>query len=231
MNQNFFASLRTSISHQRLDAYKILSTDTEIDLVERYFWNIALCESLYPVLQNIEIALRNSIYNAATISFKDPNWFDNVRILEEQQILSVKAAKTKIQKDRKSLTVGRTISELSFGFWTSLFDKKYDSTFWKRRDLIRAAFPNMPNPIRTRHILAKRFNEIRRLRNRVFHHESIWNISNLTQQHENIVEALDWLNPDVKVMNQMICDRFPTIYQQGSRPYREKLLNLASNLS
>lgn len=89
MNQNFFASLRTSISPQRLDAYKTLSTDTEIDLFERYFWNIALCESLYPVLQNLEITLRNNIYNAATLSFKDPNWFDNVRILEEQQILSV----------------------------------------------------------------------------------------------------------------------------------------------
>lgn len=231
MNQNFFASLRTSISHQRLNAYKTLSTDTEIDLLERYFWNIALCESLYPVLQNLEITLRNNIYNAATLSFKDPNWFDNVRILEEQQILSVKAAKIKIQKDRKSLTVGRIISELSFGFWTSLFDKKYDSTFWKRRDLIRAALPNMPNHMRTRHILAKRFNEIRRLRNRVFHHEPIWNISNLTQQHENIVEALDWLNSDVRVTNQMICDHFSVIHRQGSKPYREKLLDLVLNLS
>jgi len=231
MNQNFFTSLRTSISHQRLDAYRILPIDTEIDLVERYFWNIALCESLYPVLQNIEIGLRNNIYNAATISFKDPKWFDNVRTLEAQQILSVNAAKTKIQKDRKSLTVGRIISELSFGFWTSLFDKKYDSTFWKRKDLIRAAFPNMPNHMRTRHTLAKRFNEIRRLRNRVFHHEPIWNISNLNQQYENIIEALDWLNPHVKVTNQMICDRFPLVYKHGSKPYREKLLDLISNIS
>lgn len=128
-------------------------------------------------------------------------------------------------------TVGRIISELSFGFWTSLFDKKYDSTFWKRRDLIRAALPNMPNHMRTRHILAKRFNEIRRLRNRVFHHEPIWNISNLTQQHENIVKALNWLNSDVRVTNQMICDHFSVIYRQGSKPYREKLLDLVLNLS
>jgi len=87
----------------------------------------------------------------------------------------------------------------------------------------------MPNHIRTRLTLSRRFTEIRILRNRVFHHEPIWNKDKLGQQYEDLVEALGWLNPDLRDTNQLVCDRFPAIYQQGSKPYREKLLNLAFN--
>ena len=230
MSHDFFTSICTAISNQRLAIYNTSPTDVEIDLLERYFWNIALCESLYPSLQNLEITLRNNIYSAAARSFKDRSWFNDVNILDIQQIESVNDAKKNIKKANKRLSEGLIISELSFGFWTSLFDKKYSRILWHRRDLIRTAFPNMPSKIRTQANLSKRFNDIRRLRNRVFHHEPIWNINNLDQQYEDLIEALGWLNPDLRDTNQLICDRFPLTYRQGSKPYREKLLELISNV-
>lgn len=231
MSQIFFASLRISLSDQRLDAYRQSTTDTDIDLLERYFWNIAICEALYPPLQNLEISLRNNINHAITISFENPHWLTDYKLLDPSKQKHILGVIEKAKKAGKTINTGQLIAELNFGFWTSLFDAKYDRVFWQRKTLIRSAFPNMPTHIRNRSTLSKRFTDIRILRNLVFHHKPIWDKEKLTQQHENIVEALDWLNPDVKVMNQMICDRFPTIYQQGSQPYREKLLNLASNLS
>jgi len=43
MSRKFFASLRTSLSDQRLDAYQQSTIDTDIDLLERHFWNKLMC--------------------------------------------------------------------------------------------------------------------------------------------------------------------------------------------
>jgi len=220
MAQDFFLLLRSSLSDQRFDSYRQSSTDKNIDLLEHYLWNIALCESLYPTLQNLEIALRNNIYKAVAISFDNPKWFDDPSILNDEQQKSVREAKKRLNKPA---TEGRVIAELTFGFWTSLFDRKYDRVFWNQKDLIKNAFPNMPNSIRTRSTLSKRFSDIRKLRNRVFHHEPIWNNPDLKNRYEGLTEALGWLNPALRDVTELILDRFPHTYLEGSKPYRDYL--------
>jgi len=231
MSRKFFTSLRTSLSDQRIDAYRQSTTDTDIDLLECYLWNIAICEALYPTLQNIEIALRNNINDAIRSSCKNPHWLTDQNFLDAQQRHAVSFVIKKAKETGKTLNTGQIIAELTFGFWTGLFDKKYGTVLWNRKDLIRSAFPNMPNDIRTRQTLSKRFTEIRIFRNRVFHHEPIWSKNKLGQQYEDLVEALGWLNHDLRNTNQLVYDRFLLVYRQGSKPYREKLLELISNLS
>jgi hypothetical protein len=223
MSEDFFLSVRGSISDQRLDAYRQSHTDTDVDLLGRYLWNTALCEALYPTLQNLEIALRNNIYNATQISFDNCNWLDDPDILVAQQLKSVAKAKREILNSGRNATIGRVIAELTFGFWTSLFDRKYDQIFWNRKTLITIAFPNMPNRIRNRHTLSKRFGEIRKLRNRAFHHEPIWNNNHLQQQHADLIDAINWLNPNLKNTIVVILDRFPLVYNEGSQPYSEQI--------
>ena len=42
------------------------------------------------------------------------------------------------------------------------------------------------------------FNAVRKLRNRIFHHEAItWNLSVIKEYEKEILEALDWLNKDL----------------------------------
>jgi hypothetical protein len=226
MSRVFLASLRISLSDQRLDAYRQSTTDADIDLLERYLWNIAICEALYPTLQNLEIALRNNINHSIIISFHDPDWLTNPKILDIQKQKLILGIIKNAKEAGKTVNAGQLIAELSFGFWTSLFDKKYDTVLWQRNNLIRSVFPNMPNHIRNRPTLSKRFTDIRRLRNLVFHHEPIWNKDKLGQQYKDLIEALGWLNSDLRDVNQMICDRFPLVYEQGSKPYRQKLLDL-----
>ena len=70
----------------------------------------------------------------------------------------------------------------------------------------------MPSKIRTRRTLSKRFNRIRLLRNRIFHYEPIWHWKDLKNQYEELLEALDWIEPKAAMLLKENC-RFLSIYQ------------------
>lgn len=115
------------------------------------------------------------------------------------------------------------VAELSFGFWTTLLNRKYEGIFWPR--LLEETFPHLVASKRTRATLSKRFEKIRRLRNRVFHHEPIWKFEDLETRHSEILETLGWINRELERTVTMI-DRFPTIYSSGVSQYRHLLDDL-----
>ena len=46
--------------------------------------------------------------------------------------------------------------------------------------------------------MSSKFNGIRKLRNRIFHHESVsWNIDVIKNYRDEIIEAIDWLDKDL----------------------------------
>jgi hypothetical protein len=130
--------------------------------------------------------------------FKDREWYDNkdfIKIATRFQIDRISQARTNIYSEKKDITPGRIVSELSFGFWTSLFDTKFEMTLWKN---LRLAFPNCPKNIRKRKTMSSKFNGIRKLRNRIFHHEAItWNLEVLKGYTEDIIQGIEWLNKDL----------------------------------
>lgn len=220
MQGDFSALLRKAISHERLEAYRQRGTDgSDLNLFAHYAWNIALCESLYPALQGLEVALRNSMHDAATGIYRTEFWFDDPRAIphpREQD--AVRKAKDVLARDRKPHEAGRVVAELSFGFWTSLFDVRYEQILWPR--LLKAVFPFMPRHIRTRKTLSKRLHRIRHLRNRVFHHEPIWHWRDLVEQHAGLREAIGWINPAMLEMVAVL-DRFAVIHRHGVQPFEK----------
>jgi hypothetical protein len=127
MQANFSDQLRRAISHERLDAYRQRGTSNDdAELFAHYAWNMALSERLYSPLQCLEVSLRNSIHDAASVQFKTDTWFDLPGILSQQEINKVQEAKNALIKSKKPLDAGRIIPELTFGFWTSLFDVRYE---------------------------------------------------------------------------------------------------------
>lgn len=181
---------------------------------------MALSESLYPVLQVLEVALRNSIHSAASHYFGRNDWYNDHHIIHSKDVGALDKAKGILTRQRKPLEPGRIIAELNFGFWTSLMDRRYEQVLWPQ--LIKIAFPYMPKKVRTRRVLSRRFNKIRRLRNRIFHHEPIWYWQDLPQQHEQILEAISWIEPAVKEL-VMTIDRFPQIYQNSLQNIEQQL--------
>lgn len=186
------------ISRERLEPYLNYHKNDLSKAIAHYKSNILISESFYPLLAVLEIGLRNSIDYQLTKRFNDKEWYDNrdfVKIATRFQIDRISQARTNIYSEKKEITPGRIISELSFGFWTSLFDTKFEMTLWKN---LRLAFPNCPKNIRKRKTMSSKFNGIRKLRNRIFHHEAItWNLKVLDSYKDEIIQGVEWLNEDL----------------------------------
>jgi hypothetical protein len=218
--ERFWRDVEKNISKERLSAYRLSPTEPPEDTFARYLWNVTLCEALYPSLQFLEICLRNNIHTAASNHFKNSWWFEqslptNQRLQEE-----IDKARNSLQKDRKPVTPGGIIAQLSFGFWTTLFQSAYENVLWRK--IIKQTFPQMPKKIRTRKNLKTTLESIRRTRNRVSHHEPIWKDSKLKQHHEEIVRLISWMSaPAATCLQEM--DRFDEIFSQGLTPHQNRL--------
>ncbi|MCF6333670.1 MAG: hypothetical protein L3J11_10340 [Draconibacterium sp.] len=138
------------ISKERLKPYLKFHSCNFEKAVAHYKANIEVSESFYPLLSILEIGLQNNIDNQLKQRFNDEIWFENssfIKIVSRFQIDKVSEARNNILRDRKTITSGKIISELSFGFWASLLDSKFEKSLWKN---IRLAFPNYPKNIRKR---------------------------------------------------------------------------------
>jgi hypothetical protein len=237
------AELRRVISDKRLDAYRTSPGDQDLDLLARYLWNMALCEALYPVIQSLEVAFRNSLHAALTSAFGGA-WYDDPTVLVVQRGRDeVAGAKQRLSTQGKAQEADRMVAELPFGFWTSLLNLAYAQSAVRRPPthkplwpaLVAAAFPYFTpvgGPLAGRPALSKRFNSIRHnLRNRVFHHEPIWRGWRdrssgvrvpLATQHTDALEAIGWISPALQ-QTVVRLDRFPAVHAEGEAPFRQVL--------
>ena len=225
MQGDIAQKLRLSLSNERLDAYESRAPgDGDLDTFCHYVWNLSLSESLYPVLCCVEVALRNSIHEAAKAHFGRENWFDDSKIINAPfAVGGLAKTKATLHSQQKALDTHRIVAELTFGFWTSLLERRYEQILWP--SIIKAAFPNMPRRKRTRQNLYNRFKEIRLFRNRIFHHEPIWYWTDLAEKHEQTIEALGWIEPAMVELVSVV-DRFPTVYANGAASVEEDLRNI-----
>ena len=216
--QKIIDSLQLSFSTERFEAYRETG-NSNIETLTRYVWNIEFCNSFYPLLQNLEIGFRNGLHNALAKHFNDNLWLINQRrIFGRYDQETISKAQQELIKNNKPIVAGRLIAELNFGFWTGLLSNRYERIFWHNIQIYNDTFQNLPVRLRNRQILADRFNDIRRFRNRIFHHERILH-RNLLQTHDLILDTIGLLNQDLLSATKII-DRFPTIFSQD---YFDKL--------
>lgn len=199
-------NLSRAVSEERLAPYRQDAEDSLIVPFARYFWNMELGESLYPTLQTLEIALRNSLHEAISVDRGTVDWFEEV--LDPKDKPAFEEIKNRLSRHKIPLTAGQIVANSDLGFWIRLLNSRYENVLWPK--LLRSSFPAMPNSIRTRRSLSKRLNRIRALRNRVFHFEPVWNDSSLAQKHEEIKETIAWINPSM-LKAVSLFDRFPKV--------------------
>jgi hypothetical protein len=223
-----FAAIRSVISADRLRGNERLG-GVMLDTLARYSWNSYLGASLYPTLLHIEVAFRNRLHDAVASRYPIGPWQDVdcwlgrvPPILAPSEFAQVQVATDRLRRTGKPITPGRVVAELTFGFWTNLLDVRYEQRQVLWPPLLEKAFPHLPAVHRTRRVVAKRFNMLRRLRNRVFHYEPIWHWRDLSNQHEMLLEAISWLSPELLRLASAT-DRFPVTYANGWRSYRATL--------
>jgi hypothetical protein len=231
MQQGFYGTLRKVISDDRLNSYRCSQSDSEIDLIALYTWNIALCESLYPLLNNFEVALRNHLNDSFSLIYNS-DWLTDPTILESESRKKVLRAQSDLQRKHKPTVGGHLIAELSLGFWTSLSYSKYEQKFWRKllsRQYDTYFIPNlMPRRNRTRNHVSEKLRKIHQLRNRIFHHESILK-QDLNILHNEIIEAISWIDTSLSMKTNLL-DRFEEVFleNQGFNIYRSKIQSLDS---
>lgn len=215
MSQQLVRTLEPWISRERIEAYRPLGGD-DMAMIVTYLHNTALCESLYTSLSFLEITLRNSLHANLSALHGSASWYSLPGLLEKYDDRAVKKAIRRIQGEGKHATPGRVVSELNFGFWVALLSTPYEARFWRpqKAHYLKSAFPHIPKRQRQRPVIYKRYNDVRGLRNRVFHHETIWNRATLQRDYGYIYEALEWISPDMATICRVV-DRFPEVSDNG----------------
>ncbi|HEX2080431.1 MAG TPA: hypothetical protein VHG08_22200 [Longimicrobium sp.] len=245
------AALHRALSQQRLDAYALASDRDELDRVARYLWNIALGSTLQATLHVFEVTLRNAIFTTSVklvdtsrLHMPDvPCWLDahNSTLLYADEAAEVRRAKTYLSTDPRRRTPGHLVARLSFGFWVQLTARAYSELradgpkLWPRGLSTVFPFKWPPGSKRIvpdhgdREMVFKRLHEIRELRNRIAHHDPIWDLD-LASRYDRILEILGWMSTRI-VDAVRDLDRFPAVLAGGPEAYRveaERLL-LARN--
>ncbi len=202
--------LEKLLSEKRLSTYYNLFSMDKEKAIQYYRINTQISESLYPLLCTLEVVLRNSIHNSFTIHFKSTDWFSQLK--QPELFDQVNVAKRKILASNNQMTSDKVVAELTFGFWTALFNKQYARYF--RKPLMHA-FPLASTSNRRRDKISYKLNHIRKFRNRIFHYEPICNdLTALATNHKNILEILNWINTDIESWTKQI-DRFYDIYKSA----------------
>ncbi len=165
-----------------------------------YVLNTKVSAAFLADLHYVEIALRNKFDTELAAGF-GTYWFTAAPFLtlinQRSQGILQKAQKDAAKHWPKGHAVppGKIIAELSFGFWHNLTDSKLEHTLWV--PYLHKAFLSGKAPKRA--IFNQKLEKIRQLRNRVAHHEPIFQLD-LLGVHEILSEVTEMLCPPIKLI-------------------------------
>lgn len=239
MNHDIFLSLESAISSSRLATYKNhIVTNRQSKLIENYIYNAKISENFYFLLQNLEVTLRNAIYDSYSAAGFSKDFF-YIREQDTKKHFNreyhtyacwkmIGTVKQHLQKNGQTPTDGKIISELNFGFWTKLLEENYYKTLiW--RQIFKQTFPKFPHGNSVEDdvdIVSLKINSIRQFRNRIFHYEPVFNRPNLQKDRDDILEIIGWINPEMKKLSE-IYDEYDFLKHEKVRI--AKLLNVMSS--
>jgi hypothetical protein len=101
---------------------------------------------------------------------------------------------------RGIITPGKIVSEQTFGFWTSFFDRSHYKLI---RGSVIHCFPNKPSYY-NKDDISNVLKDIRELRNRIYHNEAICfkdtaiDFNSPRKIRSNIYDLLEWMSQDLK---------------------------------
>lgn len=234
---SFSDELINSISLPRLSFYeKYLGCTETHEKIGSYIAYQSLSSDFFPVLQMIEVALRNTIDNTLKKSHGD-NWYDHVPESDKSKYY-VTTAKHVCPNNH---TRNDIISRLPFGFWVYLLDAPYRNTnhssyIWtlENKDL---CFSKAISPFGAKMSVKAIFEELHLtldFRNRLFHHEPTWKkhncnshekaLCNIKREYDKLRKILGYLSPD---KNKLIgiTQRESKINTSCNTQYIESIIN------
>ena len=192
--------------------------------ISLYKYNIQASQALYPLISVFEVTLRNCIDRALIKHFKDNNWLltkrhefayhpnmvykDSRGNIVSDEFFAARLKKTESRLSHLGIPIshGKLLAELTFGFWVKFFDT---SAIKVLRGAPLDAFVNKPH--KKLALVHSHLNAVVTLRNRIAHNEPIcFNnagnicLSTIDSYETNMLEALGWLDTDLKHWSKKI---------------------------
>lgn len=208
--------LEKHFSRARLGRYLAARRGDTANAAVDYERNVLLSEAMMPLLNALEVALRNGIHTRLSVLYARSDWWE-AWVSEpnfDRQNKEIAKAKAKLQRRHEPQTPDKVLAELTFGFWSSLFNAQLQVLLWKD---LRLVFAYCPKQIRKRHTISTALNQLRDLRNRVFHHEPLlWLTPALLDHHMTGVTIINWIDPKLA---QWVArhDRLPQLWACPAR--------------
>ena len=189
--------LESLFSRERFSTYLAHGGGDFDAAVRLYRWNAAITAAFWEPIGHLEVALRNTL--AAQLCGRHVrlgrtgSWLDDPsRELSDRAQADIAAARDRVKQKGKRASEGQTISELSFGFWRFLITKKLTG-LWPD---LAGGFPHAPD--RQRETVEKPIARLHDFRNRLAHHQPVWN-RQPQDRYEDLLAVAGYIDPALPV--------------------------------
>ncbi|WP_188583944.1 hypothetical protein [Azorhizobium oxalatiphilum] len=168
--------IKAALSAARMSTYEAATSTAGAEALELYVWNARMSAAFLGPLHICEVVLRNCAANAIEAVY-GPRWpwspgFETS--LPHPQAGYSPKFDLQIVRHKHSVT-GGVISDLKFAFWQQLFTRRHDHRIWNNH--LFQVMPGSQAGCEVRSIVKAVYADletIRRLRNRIAHHEPIF---------------------------------------------------------
>lgn len=197
-------TIKQTLSIARLSTYEkeLIKYPCFDDALSLYGWNAQISAALLVPLHICEITLRNAISEMLQIRYGNRwPWAEGFeRSLPAKGSYSPKNDLLQSRKHQKK--TDKVIPELNFVFWQKMLTARFDQELWQKH--FYDIFPNIPNQNskEDRQALYDTVDKIRKLRNRIAHHEPIF-FRDLEQEYQLILKVIAYrCKPTAKWLEQ-----------------------------
>lgn len=181
------------LSRPRLRRYLDAAAGDRSTALELYSWNLQVSAAFYESLHYLEVGLRNAMDLRLCQFVKDrggrTRWYvDPMVPLTRHTRRRIAEARAFATRGGAPEVHGKVIAELMLGFWWSLLADEYNRRLWQ--PCLRDAFEA---PVRRAHLHGA-LNDMRLLRNRIAHHEPIFN-RDLAAAYRALLDTASRISP------------------------------------
>lgn len=219
-------SIRMALSVARMSSYeKAFKPGYEIDApLNLYAWNAEVSAAFLAPLHICEVVVRNAIADAIEAQYGERwPWSAGFERSLPDPANGYSQRKDLCNARRNQLTTGKVIPELKFAFWQKLLSQRHDMRLWNR--YLTTIFPNIDSSLavaQQRQALFEQLEKVRKLRNRIAHHEPIFT-RDLRADYLTIRRLIDlrcrftaeWMEEYQHVLRLMECS--PIDFSSASR--------------
>ncbi|SHV58734.1 Abi-like protein [Mycobacteroides abscessus subsp. abscessus] len=197
------------ISQRRFDEYMVAANQDIESARELYEWNVAISAAFFELISHVETALRNAVdkilqplevSETARVKPQQGWWFASSTFLTDHDLDFHAAARRHLGRNADTASRDKMLAAMTFGIWEAVFGPSYEQLFRKH---LFYAFPNKGARF-TRETVQKNVLALRNLRNRIAHHQAIFDLP-LEERFEQAMELLRWIDPKLEQWVSGLC--------------------------